>query len=115
MQPDKIIPVGIDSIEGLFPSFEKTGDNYLMKEQFLEAIYTFRITKNNDKLSKIGFLCLERNYLEFAFKAFSFSEHKEGLNKLGEDFLKEGEIKKSLSAFKLADNKEMVEFIVKNF
>lgn len=95
--------------------FEKTAENYLIKDMILEAIKTFALTKNIEKLTKIGNDCIKNKKIELALKAFYYAKNKEGLNKTGEEFLKQGEINNALFAFKFAENKEMTEFLSKNF
>lgn len=101
--------------ESLKLNFEVTANNYLAKDQVLEAIKAFAITDNKEKLNEIGFNCIKKGQRELAFKAFCYSENKEGLSAVGIEFMKQGEVTKATEAFKLAENKEMVSFFTENF
>lgn len=101
--------------ENLKKNFEITANNYLKKDQVLEAIKAFAIINNKEKLNEIGFSCIKKGQRELAFKAFCYSENKEGLSTAGIEFMKQGEINKASEAFKLADNREMIAFFTENF
>lgn len=104
----------IEVPENLKKEFEATGENYLRKDLILEAIKTFAITKNKEKLIKIGDHCINRKNLGLALKAFYYAQDKDGLSKTGMEFMKQGEIKKAFEVFKIAENKEMIEFLAEN-
>lgn len=107
--------VNFSVTEEVKKEFEKTAENYLTKDMTLEAIKTFALTKNTEKLNNIGNDCIKNKKIDLALRAFCYSKNKEGLNKTGEEFLKQGEINNALLAFKFAENKEMVEFLSINF
>ena len=101
--------------ETLIPKLEETAENYLKKEQIIDAIKVFILTKNKKKLITLGKKAIEETKLEVAFLALKNTENLEEINNLANAFMKQNQLKLALECFKLAQNKEMIEFLVENF
>ncbi len=107
--------IRVNLSEGLKKEFEKTAFNYLERGMIEEAVKVFAMTKNIERLRKIGEFCISKRNLKCAFMAFYYAKDINGLNKTGEEYMKNAEIKNALLSFQLAENKEMVKFLEKNF
>lgn len=94
---------------------EKAAETFIERSLFLEAIHTYYMLRNIDKLNAIGEFCLKNRQNEYAYEAFRLANNKEALTKTGEAFLANAEIKKAYEAFKLAENEMMIAFIEANF
>ncbi|HLC86159.1 MAG TPA: hypothetical protein VJG30_02655 [Candidatus Nanoarchaeia archaeon] len=100
--------------ENLKKEFEKTAENFIQKEFYEDAIKTFAITKNFERLEKLGNELILKNKLNYALKSFLYSKNKEGLDKVGMALISNGDVKEAYLAFKNSDNIEMIKFIEKN-
>src|SRR3989338_717471 len=100
--------------ENLKKEFEKTAENFIQKEFYEDAIKTFAITKNFERLEKLGNELILKNKLNYALKSFLYSKNKECLDKVGMALISNGDVKEAYLAFKNSDNIEMIKFIEKN-
>src|SRR3989344_7793389 len=95
--------INIELSESLKEEFDKTAENYLKRGLVSDAMKVFYLTKNTEKLIKIGNECLKRKELDSAFQAFYLAKNREGLDKTGTAFMANGEIKNELASFRFAE------------
>ena len=100
--------------QSLKKEFEIAAEGYIKIGNYKDAIGTFAITKNEDKLIMLGRICLNENRVYEAFQAFYYANDKKNLNEVGESFLKMPDIKLALEAFRKSENNEMVKFFETN-
>lgn len=94
---------------------EKAAETFIERSLLIDAIHTYYMLRNINKLNEIGILCLKNRQNEYAYEAFRLANNKDLLTKTGEAFLANGEIEKAYQAFRLAQNDMMVSFIEANF
>ena len=95
--------------ERMKKEFENTAENFILKEAYEEAVKTFALTKNFDKLNKLGNELISKNKLNYALKAFLYSKNKDGLL-----LMSNGDLNEAYLAFKNSGNVEMTRFIEEN-
>jgi len=100
--------------ERMKKEFENTAENFILKEAYEEAVKTFALTKNFDKLNKLGNELISKNKLNYALKAFLYSKNKDGLDKVGMLLMSNGDLNEAYLAFKNSGNVEMTRFIEEN-
>ncbi len=94
---------------------EKAAETFIERSLFIDAIHTYYMLRNTNKLNEVGEFCLKNKQNEYAYEAFKLADNKEGLTRTGDAFLANAEIEKAHSAFKLAQNDIMIAFIEANF
>lgn len=94
---------------------EKAAETFMERSLFIDAIHTYYMLRNINKLNTLGEFCLKNKQNEYAYEAFKLADNKEGLTKTGDAFLANAEVEKAHSAFKLAQNEMMIAFIEANF
>ena len=101
--------------ENLKKEFDKTAENMLLKEFYEEAIKTLYLTKNFERLKKLGHELISKNKLGHAYNCFKYANDKQGMDKVGEAYMRNAEVDNAYSAYKFSENTEMISFLEENF
>jgi hypothetical protein len=94
---------------------ERVADRFAANSSYLEAIQTYALVGNTEKLVKLGKECLKKAKNEYAFEAFKHSKNMDGLVDVGSAFLGEGKLRNAYVAYKLSGNQEMIQFFETNW